>query len=131
MISKQALYMREWTKKNSDKKKANDRRFYQKNANKIIKRNKIWAENNPEKVKGYKEKYDSEHQRIRFKNRRPVIPAETRKGVCSKCGKSIKKGEIKVTNLHHKKYDESDPLAHTIELCVSCHTKLHANKITL
>ena len=37
--------------------------------------------------------------------------------------KGNRKGEIKLTNLHHEKYDENDPLAHTVELCVECHNK--------
>jgi len=45
-----------------------------------------------------------------------------RKGVCKRCGK--KKGQIKKTNLHHFKYDDSNKLAHTIEVCQKCHAEL-------
>lgn len=44
-----------------------------------------------------------------------------RTGTCSECGRSVEKGEIKTTNLHHTKYDPNDVLAHVIELCVRCH----------
>ena len=30
---------------------------------------------------------------------------------------------LKRTSLHHEKYDDSDPLKHTIEVCNSCHGK--------
>lgn len=46
-------------------------------------------------------------------------------GICQICGKSIHKGEIKQTQFHHEKYDESDPLKHTKEMCVSCHYDMH------
>lgn len=48
-----------------------------------------------------------------------------RTGICSLCERSVARGEIKRTNLHHKEYDEADPLAHTVELCVGCHSKIH------
>jgi len=32
-----------------------------------------------------------------------------RKGICQRCGKSVDKGEINLTNLHHFRYDDSDP----------------------
>ena len=49
-----------------------------------------------------------------------------RKGICENCGKSRGKGEISVTNLHHKnnKYDLENPLWNTIEVCLECHEKL-------
>ena len=47
-------------------------------------------------------------------------------GVCSFCERSIEKGEIKQTQLHHTKYDLTNPLKHTIELCVRCHRRQHA-----
>jgi hypothetical protein len=58
---------------------------------------------------------------------------DPRKGICSQCSKKIgdpyinHKGEhskIKMTQLHHLKYDDDHPLDNTIELCDSCHSKL-------
>jgi hypothetical protein len=57
---------------------------------------------------------------------------DPRKGVCSKCSKKVGeeyinwKGNVtKVkTELHHLKYDDDHPLENTIELCVSCHSKI-------
>ena len=50
-----------------------------------------------------------------FKGRHLLLKTILRKGLCSKCGKNGK------THLHHEEYDDSNPLAHTIELCASCH----------
>lgn len=56
-------------------------------------------------------------RRIGFKKKRCLSKENPRKGVCKCCGAS---GGIR-TEMHHKKYDESDPFAHTIELCMKCH----------
>lgn len=64
--------------------------------------------------------------RIRFKGNTVFLPFNPRKGVCSKCLRSIERGEIKRTCMHHEKYDAANPLANTIELCSSCHRKRHA-----
>jgi hypothetical protein len=40
-----------------------------------------------------------------------------RTGICQDCKK------VKLTGLHHEKFDESNPLANTRELCQSCHDK--------
>ena len=54
-------------------------------------------------------------RRISFQDKRLVLPFKPRTGKCSACGK------IGKTHLHHEKYDPKDPLAHTVELCISCH----------
>lgn len=41
-----------------------------------------------------------------------------RTGNCSQCGRINV-----VTNMHHTAYDDTDPLAYTIELCKVCHCK--------
>lgn len=61
----------------------------------------------------------SSQKRITFKNKRVYITFNPRTGICTNCGKQGK------TNMHHEKYDENNPLNHTIELCVSCHKKHH------
>jgi hypothetical protein len=55
-------------------------------------------------------------RRIGFKIKRYAAKENPRKGVCKRCGISGLR-----TELHHKEYDESDPFAHTIELCMKCH----------
>jgi hypothetical protein len=59
-----------------------------------------------------------------------VLPEDPRKHVCEACGKSVFKGEIKVTALHHWKYAyraetvRKNPmlaLENTTEYCFACH----------
>lgn len=72
------------------------------------------------KVKLVTQKY------VKFHGKPVRLDHNPRTGICSNCKRSIHTGEIKVTNLHHDEYDESNPLAHTRELCVRCHRQLHA-----
>jgi len=48
-----------------------------------------------------------------------------RKNVCSECGKKYPEELDRQTVIHHDKYDKNNPLAHTRELCFSCHIKYH------
>lgn len=57
---------------------------------------------------------------LNFKKRRIILAENPRKGTCIKCG-----AKDRTTVMHHLEYDEKDPLAHTIEVCQSCHNKLH------
>jgi hypothetical protein len=56
-------------------------------------------------------------RQLKFKGKRLLFGSKLRSGICSECGKTT------VTALHHTQYDETNPLAHTIELCRSCHLK--------
>lgn len=95
-----------------------------------------WRSRNPEKIKGYHEKWDKIcTPRIlcwtptdKFLH----LQVEPRKGVCQWCGKKIgdeyvdsrgKLAIVKLTNIHHIEYHEDDPLRDTVELCNSCHSK--------
>jgi hypothetical protein len=58
------------------------------------------------------------------------LDEDPRKGVCEACGRSVKRGEIKNTALHHFCYKykpetvKKNPklaLENTVELCFSCH----------
>ncbi len=120
-------YMRKWNKENKDKKKVNDRRYYLKHKQELIEKNTIWAEQNHEKVLEYKKTYRKKNPHtVRFKNDIIWIKGRNpRVGKCSLCDRTTKSNEIKITHLHHIIYDVSNPLAHTIELCVSCHRKQH------
>jgi len=98
----------------------------------------LWRKNNPEKYKlqrqnwieKNKEKYlknrkESNQKRIKFKGKTIFIGKKIRTGICSKCNRSVKNEEIKQTQMHHIKYDDTDPTKYTIELCVRCHTQEH------
>ncbi len=71
--------------------------------------------------------------RISFKGKDVYVNKRPRKGICKLCGKKIgdtytdcygKQKIIKFTHMHHNKYDKSDPIKHTKELCPSCHSEL-------
>jgi hypothetical protein len=72
------------------------------------------------KIRAYRSVYGK--KRIQFKSERRITNTLPRTGICSKCG-AITGINCERTSLHHEKYDPTDPLAHTIELCNSCHTK--------
>jgi len=64
-------------------------------------------------------------KRLRFKGIPVLLSENPRKNVCSKCGAKYPEQLKTQTCLHHERYDPNDPLAHIIELCHPCHTKLH------
>jgi len=57
---------------------------------------------------------------FRYKNKKIHLKENPRTGVCYFCNK-----QNTLTHIHHIKYDDNDPLANTIELCRSCHTRWH------
>ncbi len=80
---------------------------------------KDWYQRNKQRI------LDKSETRVRFKDKRVFTMKQIRTGICSKCGKSVAKGEIERTVLHHIKYDPNDPLKHTVELCGFCHRVEH------
>ena len=65
-------------------------------------------------------------KKIGFKGKFILFKENPRTNTCSECGKKYPEQLKRQTCLHHAIYDENHPLEHTIELCNSCHTKLHA-----
>jgi hypothetical protein len=64
-------------------------------------------------------------KRFRFLKQRIYTDFPIRVNTCSQCGKSYPK-DLKIqTHLHHLIYDVKHPLSNTVELCDSCHQKLH------
>jgi len=61
------------------------------------------------------------YKRLKYRGRCMVFDQDIRTGICFFCKKSDKKKEISRTVLHHLIYDDSDPLAWTVEICLSCH----------
>lgn len=80
---------------------------------------KDWYQRNKQRI------LDKSETRIRFKDKRVFTMKQIRTGICSKCHKSVHKGEIDRTVLHHQKYDPNNPLNHTIEICCLCHVLEH------
>lgn len=72
----------------------------------------------------YKKQYYL-NRKIKFNGKSITVNKQLRSGVCVKCQKSVKNGDIKITNLHHLKYDILFPAENTIELCVGCHRRAH------
>jgi hypothetical protein len=64
-------------------------------------------------------------RRIRFKNKRVLMPTIIRTNICSKCGKKYPEELEQQTSLHHIKYDEEHPCDNLMEFCNSCHIKIH------
>lgn len=64
------------------------------------------------------------YKRQKYRGKSIVYDKDIRTGVCHFCKKSDKKKETIRTVLHHLKYDNSDPLAWTLEICPSCHYKI-------
>jgi len=72
------------------------------------------------------------YKRIKFQGVSMFFDQDVKTGTCIFCKKSVKKGEIFWTGLHHLIYDKHDPLAWTVEVCASCHYKVdEKNKIKI
>jgi hypothetical protein len=67
-------------------------------------------------------------KRLHFRGREIYLSENPKTGTCQVCNRSISKDEIKKTDMHHEEYDDNDPLAHTIELCVNCHNHRHPER---
>lgn len=61
-------------------------------------------------------------KKFRFKDKVVCIRYIPRIGVCNWC-RAVAGIDCYRTALHHIKYDESDPIKYTIEICDSCHGK--------
>lgn len=61
---------------------------------------------------------------MKFQGKRVILDRIVRIGVCNWC-RAVRPFDTKQTQLHHddNKYDISDPLKYTIELCAKCHLR--------
>ena len=64
---------------------------------------------------------------LTYRGQRIVFDQEIRIGECYFCKKSGWSKRSSTTYLHHVLYDDSDPLAWTIEVCSSCHYWIDQN----
>ena len=124
-------YRRIYNKNNKAKIKDYKISYQLKNKEKISEYGKIYHIKNREKIKKRdaqrsKEKLHEQNvKKIKFLDKYIYLKSNPRTGTCNHCRRSVGNGEIKRTNIHHIKYEPQNPLAHTIELCVSCHNKEH------
>ena len=63
-------------------------------------------------------------KQLPFMGHHPLVE-DTRTGQCRLCLRRYPEDLDSPTVLHHIEYEEGQPLAHTVELCASCHTSLH------
>ncbi len=63
-------------------------------------------------------------RRMKFKERIIMLKADPRNGVCNLC-RAVVPFDCGRTQMHHEEYDDTNPLAHTIEICSSWHIKKH------
>lgn len=68
---------------------------------------------------------NTNNARIKFKGKTMLLDKNPRTNICQLCGRKYPDDLPTQTALHHTKYDTNDPLKHTIELCSSCHAKIH------
>lgn len=70
-------------------------------------------------------KRELEHnkRKLVYKRKNITLPYNPRIGVCSWC-RAVAPIDTPRTHLHHEKYDDNNPLANTIELCMKCHNTL-------
>lgn len=62
---------------------------------------------------------------IEFLGKRIYLKENPRTNICSKCDRKYPEELKQQTCIHHEIYDPENILAHTTELCKSCHMKLH------
>ena len=63
-------------------------------------------------------------RRITYLRDQKFFDQEVRTGICYLCKREGRAQKKKTTVLHHLKYEHSDPLAWTLEVCTSCHWQI-------
>jgi len=63
-------------------------------------------------------------RRMKYLGDDKFFDQEVRTGICYFCNKEGRAQRSETTILHHAKYDHSDPLAWTIEVCSKCHWQI-------
>ena len=84
----------------------------------------------PKRKPDWQQKYHKifNPRQMYFKNKSITLKFNPRIGVCNLC-RAIAGLDCKITHIHHEKYDQNDPLKHTIELCPRCHRMITFHKI--
>ena len=70
-------------------------------------------------------------RRINYLGDDRFFDQDIKTGICYFCKQVGRPNKSEITLLHHTKYDQSDPLAWTIEVCKSCHWQIdeHNRKV--
>lgn len=109
-----------------NKKLVKHPRYYSQAVNReTVRRTGIRYLSNPDNyIKHVNKQKEYGKKKIKFLGKQIHIGVNPRKGICSKCGRRVGE-QITRTNMHHERYDPTDLLKHTIELCVACHVRIH------
>jgi hypothetical protein len=112
-----------------NKKLAYRREWYRKNIIKERERARTWQNNHPDVRKRNNKQYYEGHVesqiargplRVKFKGKRIYLRKVPRVGVCNLC-RAVVEIDCETTHMHHEKYDSSDPLKHSMEICPAHH----------
>jgi len=67
------------------------------------------------------------YKTLTYRGQKMIFNRDIRTGVCYFCKKEERLQRSHKTYLHHLKYDDTDPLAWTLEICSSCHYQVDIN----
>jgi len=95
----------------------------------IVKKISKWAELRKERTREYTRLIAAKEairrrQTISYKGLDIFLGYDPRIGVCNIC-RAVRGWDCSKTVMHHELYDDSNPLAHTIEVCIPCHYGIH------
>lgn len=95
--------------------------------NKKLRKGGEWCESQARSQRKWHPIYNPLHnpKKIRFSGKRILLRENPRTNICSQCGRRFPEELKRQTNVHHIRYDSKNPLDFTVELCNSCHAKLH------
>lgn len=111
---------RDWKQNNPEYIKISSKEYNEKNSEIIAEKKKLRYEENRDWQLTYRRK------RITYKGKRIHLDYEIRTGICVICKRTVKDGQIKQTNMHHIFYNDEHPDWGLIEVCPSCHRKIHS-----
>ena len=113
-------YMREYDKKRSPRDLTEYQRgYYLKNRERIRARHREYDKNLRE------ERLIRCKKRVSVKGERITLSYNPRKNICLRCGNTYPEDLIRQTTMHHIAYHPQFPLSATLELCNTCHRRLH------
>jgi hypothetical protein len=118
-----------------DEFRESKRIFYWKNLETERERSRLYQAAHVEQRKLNSRNYYERHReavksrgplRIKYKDKRVYLDKIPRTGVCKLCGARVGV-DCQRTHIHHAKYDDSDVIKNTVEVCPACHNRLTFN----
>ena len=71
----------------------------------------------------YYHKKEKRNHRLSYRGKPINVNYAIKVGVCNLC-RAVWPFDTVQTQMHHDKYDDNNPLAHVLEVCNSCHSKI-------